>query len=361
MKIGMDARLINATGIGTYVQNLVKGNGYDVLLGDVKELHAYRNHCEEYGLYNDKILGIRELLRVQFKCKQKHEKIDVLHVPHYNIPLLYRGKLYVTIHDLTPIVLNDVFSKKYHYYARVMIKLAIWKAEKVFVVSEWTKQDIVTYYPKIDPNKIIVTYNGIDPKFEKKEAHEIAYLYEKYAIPKDKKIFIFVGSLLPHKNIKVLIEAFSKMKQKENSRLFLIGRTFKDNETLIALEKALHIDALVMHTGYLNDVDLVNFYNLADVLVFPSLYEGFGFPPLEALQCGTAVLCSNASCLPEIFGEEVTYFDPYDVADLAQKMDGEVKLGNIHNLKQYNWETIIATTRDVMDHDIEKSNRRRNG
>lgn len=318
-KIIVDARMLKMSGIGTYIQNLIKNNCYDIALGHRKELKKYFS-ADKIIDFNSNIYGIDE----QFKFPYlKIYKLNpyVLHVPHYNVPIFYSGRMIVTIHDLTHIVMPKFLPNKFAYiYARVMIGIACLKAEKILTVSENTKKDIIKYY-HVNPKKISVVYNGVGEEFTKKDKKEISYLYNKYSIPTNKKILMYVGNLKKHKNLENLLEAFSKLKNIENYRLILVGKAFKNINELNEKEKLLNIDNYVVHTGVVNQEELVDFYNLADLFIFPSLYEGFGLPILESLKCGTPVICSNTSSMLEVGGKVVSYFNPYDIEEIKKSIE----------------------------------------
>ena len=332
-KVAIDARMIGMSGIGTYIQNLMSAGIYDIALGRADEIKKYSNVSEIID-YDVKIYGIKEQLKFPYRSLKKM-KPDILHIPHYNVPIFYRGRMFVTIHDLTHLVLPEILPNKFAYiYAWVMLWIACHKAEKIFTVSENTKKDILRYY-KIDPNKIVVTYNGVNSeRFRKKELDEYSYLYEKYSIPKNKKILMYVGNLKPHKNLKRLLEAFSQIEQKENSILILVGKAF-DTHDVSEYEDEYRIRDKVIHTGMVSDEELVDFYNLADIFVFPSLYEGFGLPPLEAMACGTPVACSNSSSLPEVVGDAAVMFDATNVDDIKNKINLLLILFDKNDIKKY--------------------------
>ena len=318
-KIALDARMINMSGIGIYIQNLIKAGIYDIALGNADDIKEYEGNIAVID-YKSKIYGIKEQLKFPYR-KLKKLKPDILHVPHYNVPIFYRGRMFVTIHDITHLVLPDILPNKFAYiYAKIMLWTAAHKAEKIFTVSENTKSDIIKFF-KIKPEKIVVTYSGVDLKeFKKKNKEEYEYLYSKYSIPRDKKVLMYVGNLKPHKNLKRLLEAFKDIDEIDNTILILVGKAFK-NHNVNAYEKLYGISDKVVHTGVVSQAELVDFYNLADLFVFPSLYEGFGLPPLEAMACGTPVICSNTSSLPEITGNAAYSFDPTDTHELARAIN----------------------------------------
>lgn len=318
-RIAIDARMINMSGIGTYIQHFIKANIYEIALGNKEEINKYVSDISIID-YNCKIYGIREQLKFPY-IKLRKFKPDILHIPHYNVPILYSGRLFVTIHDLTHLILPDILPNKLAYiYAKVMLWIAVHKAEKIFTVSENTKRDIIWLF-KVKPCKIIVTYNGVDLKeFRKKDISEYEYLYDKYAISKRQKVLMYVGNLKPHKNLKRLLEAFKDIEEIDNTVLILVGKAF-ENHNVNEYEKQFGIEDKVIHTGIVSQTELVDLYNLADLFVFPSLYEGFGFPPLEAMACGTPVACSNTSSLPEVVGNAALKFDPKNTDEIKNAID----------------------------------------
>ena len=131
---------------------------------------------------------------------------------------------------------------------------------------------------------------------------------------------MYVGNLKPHKNLKRLLEAFKDIDEIEDTVLILVGKAF-ENHNVNAYEKQYGIEDKVIHTGIVSQTELVDFYNLADLFVFPSLYEGFGIPPLEAMACGTLVTCSNTSSLPEVVGDSACIFDPLNIDEIKKTIN----------------------------------------
>ncbi len=355
MKIAIDARMIQMSGIGTYIKALMGHGIYDIALGDGNDILKYDANVKVIN-YSDKIYGAGEQLHFPFKELRK-SGADLLHVPHYNVPVFYRGKLAVTVHDLTHLVLPQFLPNKAAYlYAKFLIGYAVRKAEVVFTVSENSKRDILRFY-NIPEDKIAVVYNAVDSRFVHRDREDVSYLFDKYNIPRDKKVIMYVGNLKPHKNLPRLLEAYSKMNGREDTCLVLVGKAF-DSEDLTPQIKALGIEDSVIKTGIIVDNELVDFYNLADLFVFPSLYEGFGIPPLEAMACGTPVVCSNNSSLPEVVGDAAYMFDPYDekqIRDAMEKVLGDDSLAQslvergYKRVKLFTPERIVNTTKAVFD------------
>ena len=323
MKVAVDARMYNASGIGTYIQNLVKNNCYEIALGnkdELKDIKEINNIIE----FDSPIYGIKEQLKFPYKELKKF-KPDLLHIPHYNVPIFYRGDMIVTIHDTTHLVLEEFLPNKLaKIYAKIMIKIAIKKAKIILTVSENSKRDIIKYF-KVDEKKVKVTYLGVKENIVEKSIEQIDYLYKKFSIPKDKKLLMYVGNIKPHKNLERLLTAFSKLKNNKEYTLLLVGKAFENYNLLEGREKELGIADKVIHTGIVSEDELVDLYNLVDLFVYPSLYEGFGLPVIEALRCGTKVVCSNTSSLPEVGGKVVTYFNPMDVDEIAKVIETEIE------------------------------------
>ena len=340
MKIAVDARMINMSGIGTYIQNLMKKNCYNIALGNKEDIERISGDIDIIKFYSP-IYGIKEQLKFPYR-KLRKQKPDVLHVPHYNVPIFYRGKMVVTIHDLTHLVLPEFLPNKFaKFYAKFMIWIAIKKSEKILTDSENTKNDILKLF-KVNPEKIKVSLLGVGEEFVKKEKDVIYYLYDKFSIPKDKKILMYVGNLKPHKNLERLLEAYSKTESKDETCLLLVGKAFEKYNVLEDKEKNLGIEKNVIHTGIVSQEELVDLYNLADLFIFPSLYEGFGLPVLEALNCGTTVICSNTSSITEVGGDFAEYFDPYKIEEITKKidenLDKEVDYKKVREYtEQFNW------------------------
>lgn len=341
LKIAVDARMIKMSGIGTYIQNLMKKGCYEVALGNEEDIKKVNNNVKCIN-FTSAIYGIKEQLKFPYS-KLKKEKIDILHVPHYNVPIFYRGKMVVTIHDLTHLIFPEFLPNKLaYYYAKFMMWIAIKKASKIITDSENTKNDILKFY-KVNPNKIEVIYLGVGEEFVKKEKKNIEYLYDKFDIPKDKKNLMYVGNLKPHKNLERLLEAYSKINNKEETCLLLVGKAFEKYNILENKEKELNIEKQVIHTGIVTQEELVDLYNLTDLFIFPSLYEGFGLPVLEALACGTNVVSSNTSSLSEVGGTIVEYFNPNDIDSMSEVInkafDKEYNKDEVKKwLNNFNWE-----------------------
>ena len=350
LKIAIDARMVSRSGIGTCIQHWLKDVGYSIALGVPKDLEPYDNIPKHISFISS-IYGYKEQLKFPYRALYR-EKPDVLHIPHCNVPLFYRGKMMVTIHDLTHLVYPEFLPfKLVHLYFKFIFWFVCKRADQIITVSESTKRDLLRFY-KADESKITVIPLGIGTEFVKKTSSEIDYLHSKFNIPRDKKIILYVGNLLPHKNLNKLLEGFAQMKGRENCRLLLVGKVF-DGRSRGTCEKDLGIEELTIHAGMVSQEDLVNIYNLADLFVLPSLYEGFGLPVLEALACGTPVVCSNTSSLPEVGGSVAKYFDPKDASSIAKALENSIDDKGKYDdeikewVSRFSWESCAKKIRQV--------------
>ncbi len=350
-KIAIDARMVSRSGIGTCIQHWLRDVGYTVALGDPAELEHYKDSIPTQIPFKCGIYGYKEQLKFPYG-KLCNEKPDVLHIPHCNVPLFYRGKMMVTVHDLTHLVYPEFLPMKLvHLYFKFIFWFICKRANRILTDSESTKRDLLRFY-KADESKMTVVPLGVGSEFVRNPKSDVEYLYEKFNIPRDKKIILYVGNLLPHKNLNGLLEGFAQMKGKENCRLVLVGKAF-DGRTRETREKDLGLESLTIHAGMVSQEDLVNFYNLADLFVLPSLYEGFGLPVLEAFACGTPVACSNVSSLPEVGGKLAKYFDPKDSASIARTLESSIDDKGKYDsdidawVKNFTWENSAKQIREI--------------
>ncbi|KKT19195.1 MAG: mannosyltransferase [Candidatus Peregrinibacteria bacterium GW2011_GWA2_43_8] len=328
MKIGIDARLYGPsfTGIGRYVKELID----NLLKVDDKNEYILFMNSPGYESFETKGKNVKKILvdarhysfTEQFKFLRaiKKEKVDVMHFTHFNAPIFYKKPFVVTIHDLT---LHFYPGKKMtSFYRRLAYKLVIkavtTHAKRIIAVSENTKNDLVRLL-KINPEKVSVIYEGVDKSFKPATEDAKKEICKKYGILKP--FMLYTGVWRSHKNLVNLIKAFGYMKKKEgfDGQLVITG---KDDPTYVEIKaniKDLGLEADTVFTGMVDDADLPTLYGAARVYVFPSLYEGFGLPPLESMACGTPVAVSKAACLPEVCGEKnAMFFDPYDPTDMGE-------------------------------------------
>lgn len=332
MKIGIDARMYRSSvaGIGRYSQNLIKNlleidqDDEFVLFMTPKDKEEFDEAKINHGKVKIVLADIAHYsLGEQTKLLKiiENEHLDLMHFLNFNYPVRYKGKFVVTIHDLTLLFFpqtaketNFVKRKAYNY----TMQKACQNAAKIIAVSQSTKKDIVTAF-KTPPGKISVIYEAADDKiFAPLSKPELNLLKEKYQI--NEPVILCVGQFRPHKNLPGLVEAFGILRRQLPAKLVILG---KKDAAHARLQKAIdqidHPQDVIM-PGFVANDELAAWYELASCFVFPSFYEGFGLPGLEAMQAGTPVVASKASSLPEIYQDAAIYFDPFKTEEISAKM-----------------------------------------
>ena len=321
----LDARMLGFSGIGTYLKNLLEN------YARMERQFSFRLACPRQESVREfssgrftwvradaPIYGLRE----QWQIPRAAEGADLLHCPHYNVPCFYRGKLLVTIHDLTHIM-DRTFRRTLSslVYARPMLAIASRKADQIVTDSEFTKLQIVDRL-RVPPEKVTVIYLGVSPHFHVCD-HEEAFQAASSALQLRGSYLLYIGALKPHKNIPTLIRAFALLcgRRKVEQQLLIVGDDPKWKEGLVSLCSQLGVAGHVSFFPHVVHAILPQVYAGADLMVMPSFIEGFGLPVLEAMACGTPVVCSRAASLPEVAGDAAEYFEPSSVDDLAAAME----------------------------------------
>ncbi|NTV30775.1 glycosyltransferase family 4 protein [candidate division WWE3 bacterium] len=294
------------------------------------------------------------------------DQLDLLFIPAHVIPFLKRPSLpvVVTVHDLRTEFLPQHSDWRQRIYLNQAIELIRARlAAHIIAVSESTKKDIVKLLG-IAPNKITVVYEGVDRnRFNSKlktRTTEIQKIMRKYSI--DKPFLLFVGTVQPRKNIARLINAYAKLLKsglEKEYELVIAGKKGWMSDDIYETPSVLNIHNQVHFLDYIDDADLPYLYAGAEVFVFPSLYEGFGLPVLEALSSGTKVLTSNNSSLPEVGGNVVTYVDAENIDDIAagikQSLASEFNFDLVNrHLQKFSWEKAGLDTTVVFDKILRK-------
>jgi len=229
---------------------------------------------------------------------------------------------------------------------------AVEHSERLFTVSEASKRDILRFYPHADPERILVIPNAIDTALiEDPGEEERQRVKERYQIRG--RFVLYAGNIKPHKNLERLIEAFGILKQRpdhEDLKLIIIGEDLNRFATLRRRVEAVRVRQDVRFFGFVPETTLAALYRMAEVFAFPSLYEGFGLPPLEAMACGTPVVTSNISSLPEVVGDAALLVDPHDVEDIAGALErvltdealrSDLKARGRIRARQFSWERSV--------------------
>jgi glycosyltransferase involved in cell wall biosynthesis len=263
----------------------------------------------------------------------------------------------VTIHDCIHLMFPQYLPNRFALaYARTSIALAARRATRIMTVSESSKRDILRFVDA-PPGKIDVIYNAYDERFGIEPGEEdVLRVRERYQL--QDPFVLYAGNVKPHKNLERLIDAFSLLRGRalDHVKLVLIG---DDISKYAALRRAVHQHQLhrrVRFLGYMPEETLGALYRLANVFVFPSLYEGFGLPPLEAMASGTPVVTSNVSSLPEVAGDAAVLVDPYDpgaIADGIQRvltdetLRAELRRKGLARARQFSWDQSVRRIREI--------------
>ena len=321
--IAIDARMINASGIGTYLQNILPDicrTFKTALIGRNEELKVLPADVIEFEA---PIYSIKETFLFPFKipdCK-------IFWSPHFNVPILASKAEHTvsTIHDVFHLAFHSTLSKKQKLYASLFYNLAVARSDKVITVSHFSKQEILKYTGG-PAEKICVIYNGVhkDTFAKPFTAQQAEKIKGKYKLPQS--YILYVGNVKPHKNLLKLVYALEDTFFKYRD-LFLVvvgkreGFITGDNKLTELINNNPLLKERIVFTGFADQKELPHFYQNAKLFVMPSIYEGFGLPPLEAMSAGTLTAVSNKASLPEICKKGTLYFNPNDPKDIAQAIE----------------------------------------
>jgi glycosyltransferase involved in cell wall biosynthesis len=247
------------------------------------------------------------------------ERYDVIHSTMSFLPPVRNARTIVTVHDLIPLARPDISLLSTE--KAKLISRSVQRADLVIADSEHSKCDI-TKYLDIAPSKVSVIYPGVDPIFESDVAEStVKKTMNKYSI--DFPYLLFVGNIDPRKNLARLIRAFGKFASRRDCRekLLLVGGITHRSAEVLSIITELGLQNRVLHLGYVPRADMPALFLRAEIFVFPSIYEGFGFPVLEAMSCGVPVITSNTSSLPEIAGDAAYYVSPDSVESISDALD----------------------------------------
>ena len=363
MRIAIDARKLHDFGIGTYIRNVLRG------LAALDHESEYVVLCrpqdvETVGHLGTNFRPVPELAvpysigeQIRIPLSLVRERAHLFHEPHYVLPSATRCRTVVTIHDCIHLMFPQYLpGSMAHWYARAMMWSAVNRSDRILTVSEASKRDILRFFD-IPPEKIAVIYNAIDERFlGPPDLERMDQLRQRYQL--DHPFLLYVGNIKPHKNVERLIDAFGVVRSRghDDLRFVIIG---DEVSKYPGLRQAVHrhrLDKYVRFLGFQPYETLAGFYRLARAFVFPSLYEGFGLPPLEAMACGTPVVTSNVSSLPEVAGDAALLVDPYDRLSIADAIDRivsdeplrlELVQRGFARVRQFSWSQSVAAIHDI--------------
>ena len=363
MRIAIDVRKLHDFGVGTYVRNLLRQlarmdheTEYVLLCRRddrpiVKRLgENFRAVSEWSGNYS-----VTEQLSVPLNLGRSGATL--FHAPHYVLPVLTPCRSIVTIHDCIHLVFPQYLAHRLaHGYARTALWTAAHRANRILTVSEASKRDILRFC-QVPDDKVTVIYNAIDERFGvEPPEEEVARVRERYQL--HDPFIMYAGNVKPHKNLERLIDAFALLRRDGfgDLKLLITGNEISRYATLRRAVHRYNLHKHVRFLGFQPEDTLAVLYRLADVFVFPSLYEGFGLPPLEAMASGTPVVVSNVSSLPEVIGDAGALVNPYDPASIADGVrrvltDGplraELTAKGLLRARAFSWEASVRHVRQI--------------
>lgn len=361
MHLAIDAHMVGEreTGNETYIINLIQG-----LLRQFPEHNYHLFTCHKADLTRHlpansgaKLVDVppNPLIRIPFvipRALQKNQA-QLLHVTYIAPPSL-PCPVVVTIHDISYSLFPEFFSLRDRLILSMLVPLTARRATAIIASSKKTRDDLITRYG-ISQQKITVTHLSFNKRFQtlnKAEAEEFVAIH--YNIRQD--FILTLGNLQPRKNLPRLIEAYARLKRAKKLNLLLViaGQAQWRESEIYQTIKDAGVEQEVIFTGYIPHEHLPWLYNAASFFVYPSLYEGFGLPPLEAMACGTPVICANTGALPEVVGKAALTFNPYNLDDMTQKifimassdeLRSTLGLKGLQQAQQFSWD---KTARETM-------------
>lgn len=363
MRIGINGRFLVAkrTGVQRAAYNMLtsmisvdRNNQYYIFTSD-EQLGRPEWDYDNVTIVPSKIRGgenfknhIWEQLTLPKLAKKF--KVDILHSPANIAPLLYKGKSIINIHDLCFVVNPQWYSFTFRTLYNFIIPRLARSATKVITNSNNSKNDLLQFC-QLDSNKVSMVYWAVDETFQKHLPKDRSKLYEK------EDYILYVGSLEPRKNITTLVEAYEQLRKANpdiKTKLVMIG-----GENPLFADVRLKIKSFkedVIFKGFIDDATLINYYQNATVVAYPSLYEGFGLPPLEAMASGTPVVTSLVSSIPEVVGDAALLVSPYGAEQLTNSLAMIIRNKNLQRkmidrgLKQiqnFNWSRVARNVLSI--------------
>jgi len=367
--IVIDVRRSQDFGIGTYIRSLVHAlstvdrNNHYTLAGTLENARALSGLPENFrtAVYNRDDHALLDHLA--FPVFLRSLRPDLVHIPLNRVPLAMIRPYVVTVHDMSSLLFQEDSSDLQQRLRRFRYRRGLLRANEVIAVSDATKRDIQNLIG-IPPDRIHKVYNAPDPGFfsriEGLDAQEKQRILERYQI--HYPYLLYAGNIRPHKNVPRLVEAFAVVRDQlsnhpiyKDLRLLIIGDTISDYPSVRQAVIKSRAESVVRFLGFVPFETLRYFYAAATAFVFVSRYEGFGLPPLEAMACGTPVVASNVSSLPEVLGDASVQVNPANVFEIARGitevlMDDHlratlVRCGREHAMK-FSWE---RTAKQVLE------------
>jgi glycosyltransferase involved in cell wall biosynthesis len=318
--LSIDLRWIDSSGVGVYIKGIMPGIVEQ--LGDVSIVGiGDRSRLEEFPWSRATNFRMVECRAKRYSLAEQVQLplaiprcTDLFFSPYYPIPLLYRGRLAVTVHDMSHLVVQEIVGDtKKRLYAKTMFRAVRKRATIIFTVSSFSKTELLRLTTGTTADNILPTHLGISAEWS--GAAQLPAV-------RSRPYFVYVGNIKPYKNLGRLVEAFLKVKNRIPHDLVIVGQSegLITGESAEFFQRVRGADDRIRLTGLVSQEELLSLVGHAHALIMPSLYEGFGLPPIEAMAAGVPVAVARAASLPEVCGDAALYFNPLDVDDITDKL-----------------------------------------
>lgn len=355
MRIAIDARMINPGsmhGIARYVFELLNslmtigvGHEFFIIVNSQSPLEAIEWPAHMRLVT---VKGTWFSLRQQWELPRllRSLKADLLHAPSFMAPLACPCRLVMTIHDLNHMVLPQFYTPFHQFYYQVFVRGCVRRSEHILTVSQFSKDEIVRHFD-ISPERVHVTYNGVSSHYRPvTDPDQLAYVRDLYELPER---FVFcVSNNKPHKNVHQLVRAFC-----HSTVDIPLVLACPVDRNIIRIAENYGKKHLIYFSKFIDEEHLPSVYSMTHLFVYPSTYEGFGLPPLEALSCGAPVVVARSSSLPEVVGDSAIFTNPFDYQDIARALEIGVsdeplrqklsRLGVSH-ARRFSWKSMAEQT-----------------
>ena len=353
----IDLRWIDSSGVGIYIKGILPGlverlRAVSIVgIGDRSRLESFPwSQAANVELIDCQAgrYSLAEQIQLPIAIPSR---TDLFFSPYYTIPLFYRGRLAVTVHDLSHLVVQEIVeNRKKRIYAQTMFRALRKRASIIFTVSGFSKKELLRFTEGATEDNILPIHLGVSPEW-----------YSAASLPaiRSRPYLICVGNVKPYKNLARLVEAFLKASDHLSQDLVIVGQKegLITGESPEFFERVRKAGDRIQMTGPVSYTDLLSLVGHADALIMPSLYEGFGLPPIEAMAAGVPVAVAQAGSLPEVCGDAALYFDPLVVEEIAQgvtriALDEKLRAELIHRGKRqsqrYTWDSCAAMTSEAL-------------
>ncbi len=325
MRVGIDARLLayGHGGIARYVEELTSAIAHRHTNVDLRILRSRKDPTS----HHDRVARLwtpphHRFEHVTLPLELAVQRLDIVHSPDHVAPLPLGYHTVVSVHDLAFLLFPDTHTEESRRYYQQM-QASLDRAARIITVSQQTRSDLLAHTP-VDPSRVTTIYNGIHPRFHPRPdgvvTPEEHLVLDRFGLPEG--YMLTVGTISPRKNLMTLLDALARLRPRHRSlHLAVVGEHGWLTQPTLDRIRTLGLQRTVHLLGGVDEADLVTLYRSARLFVYPSLYEGFAFPPLEAMACGTPVVTSSSGSIPEVTGDAAILVDSRDAGRLAWEIE----------------------------------------